>query len=326
MVMVFRNLLFNLRWLKTYPIQQKSITVGNLSAGGTGKTPHILYLEKYFAQSEPVVVVSRGYGRDTRGLLRVTSGHDVREIGDEPMLFMQHKSPNTEVLLAEKRLEAIHYIEDHFPSATVLLDDAYQHRWVKAHLQILLTSFHDPFIFDFLLPAGNLREPRNGANRCDIILVTKTPHDATDFQKSRLKEGLKRFGKPVFFSSFKYATPQSFNQSALDFDPDFILLVTGIADEKPLFQHLSKQYRSAELHCLKFPDHHDFTEVNMGDIHDKFNKFAPSRGIILSTEKDGVKINQLRHKRSEWLLLPWYIQHIEVQIEKEDKFLELIKK
>ena len=197
-VTALRNLFFELGWLKTYSIQSKAIVVGNLSVGGTGKTPHVQYLANFLQQKGfSVTFLSRGYGRATTGMRIADHKETAKTIGDEPKLYFD-QNPNAQVVVAEKRLVACEYLDAQaIENQVILLDDAFQHRAVKAGFSVLLTPFNQPFYKDFMLPTGDLREFPTGAQRADVILVTKCPAGITPSHKEIIESKLKKYRKPV---------------------------------------------------------------------------------------------------------------------------------
>ncbi len=175
MVMMVRNLMFDLGILPSEKFDVPVISVGNLSTGGTGKTPHIEYLARLLGDSVRTAILSRGYARESKGFILASRNSDVKDIGDEPLQFVR-KFQNIKVAVDERRVRGIEKLIDKFPgTGLILLDDAFQHRWVKPGISILLTDYHHPFMKDYVIPSGRLREFRSGAKRADVIIVTKTP-------------------------------------------------------------------------------------------------------------------------------------------------------
>jgi tetraacyldisaccharide 4'-kinase len=208
---------------------------------------------------------------------------------------------------------------DLFPkNELIILDDAFQHRAVKAGLNILITDFNKPLSTDFLMPVGTLRESRSGKNRADIIIVSKTPTDCTESNKNQIVQSLNFNSEFVFFSHISYAEMIPFGTEIETIKK--VILVTGIANPKPLLEHISKYY---EVEQLTFSDHHTFSKVDIQRIHQKFDTFAHEETIILTTEKDYMR---LKDYSSEWNLenYPWYSQPITVKIENEETFKNLI--
>lgn len=316
-----RNLLYKLGIFKTYIIPKKSICVGNLSVGGTGKTPHVSYLADFLSQTVETAILSRGYGRKTTGFLWVKPNSKASEVGDEPLFYANRFGEKVHVAVCEKRADGVRKIQETFPkNELIILDDAFQHRAVIAGLNILITDFNKPFSTDFMMPVGTLRESRAGKNRADIIIVSKTPSDCTETSKNQITQSLNFKSEFVFFSHISYAEMIPFGKKIDTIKK--VILVTGIANPKPLLEHISKQYDVEEI---RFGDHHTFSSADILRIHQKFDTFAHEETIILTTEKDYMR---LKDYSSEWNLqnYPWYFQPITVKIDNEEKFKNLINK
>jgi tetraacyldisaccharide 4'-kinase len=314
-----RNKSYDFGISQTYIIPKKSICVGNLSTGGTGKTPHVAYLAEYLSSKIETTLLSRGYGRKTSGFIIVTEKSTAEDVGDEPLFYSTHFKNALHVAVCENRKEGVNQINTLFPSnKLIILDDAFQHRAVKAGFSILLTEFKAPFFNDLVLPAGNLREWQSGKHRADCIIVTKCPAQLTEDQKQSfsLKLGFER--KKVFFSSIEYGEIVPFSNQKEQ--PKNILLVTGIANPSPFVDWLKKEYT---VEHLQYKDHHVFSREEIEQIHQKFDIFAGSNKIILTTEKDFMR---LKDYKEEFNLnaYPWYYQPISVKIDEEIKFKEII--
>ncbi len=313
-----RNILFDVGILNSHSIPGKSISVGNLSVGGTGKTPMVIYLTNLIQNEHAVQILSRGYGRKTTGFRQVNSTDDARNVGDEPLTYFQKFAPKTEVFVCEKRQVAIVKMKEQNPAATIILDDAFQHRYVKPGFQLLLTPFHEQFLTDWHLPSGNLRESKEGANRADAIVLTKCPNLTKEEMDSHRKR-YASFEKPVFFSRIDYAEFKAIGQTIPMMKS--ILLVTGISSTTSLKNHLLETY---EVEELKFGDHHTFTQGNIQEIHRKFDTFANKEMAIVTTEKDLVKIQGLLSE-TDRQTYPWYVLPITVKMEDEEAFNSMIK-
>jgi tetraacyldisaccharide 4'-kinase len=314
-----RNLLYKLGIFKTFVIPKKSICVGNLSVGGTGKTPHVSYLAEWLSENIETAILSRGYGRKTTGFLLVDSSKVASEVGDEPLFYATQFQEKVHVAVCEKRTIGIQQIQTLFPkNELIILDDAFQHRAVKAGLNILITDFSKPFSDDYLMPVGTLRESRSGKNRADIIIVSKTPNDCTESAKNQIVQSLNFNSELVFFSRIKYAAMIPFGKKIDTIKK--VILVTGIANPKPLKEHISQYY---EVDVIKFGDHHAFSKVDIQRIHQKFDTFAHEETIILTTEKDYMRLKDFPSDR-DLQNYPWYFQPIAIEIENEEKFKNLI--
>ena len=313
-----RNLLFDVGLLKSAIIPGKSISVGNLSVGGSGKTPMVVYLTKLLHADISIQILSRGYGRKSKGFRQVHSQDNAQTVGDEPLRYFQIFAPKTEVFVCEKRQDAVANMKALNPSALIILDDAFQHRYVIPGLQLLLTPFNDQFLDDFHLPSGNLRETIAGAKRADAIILTKCPK-LTESERIALRKRYDIFQKPVFFSRIVYADFKAIGK--LRSSMNAIFLVTGISSTTHLKNHLKQ---SLEVEEMNFVDHHAFTRADIQEIHRKFDTFANKEMAIVTTEKDLVKIKELLSE-SDLRDYPWYVLPISVQFEEEEAFNSMIK-
>jgi tetraacyldisaccharide 4'-kinase len=292
LVMTVRNLLFSLHVLPSKTFNKPVISVGNLTYGGTGKTPHIEYLIRLLTPEMFVATLSRGYGRESNGFILASKRSNVKYIGDEPLQFLK-KFEEVKVAVDEKRSRGIQLLLEKYPDLDViLLDDAFQHRYVKPGLSILLTDYHRPYTEDMILPSGTLREFRTGAARADIIIVTKTPKIFSPITRRRIVEDLKPTARQhVYFSYIKYVDPVPvFDTPDLLFPAKVtnILLFTGIANDYPLREHLERV--CSELVVMKFADHHPYTIKNIEDITRKFHDLPTQKKIIVTTEKDVMRL------------------------------------
>jgi len=288
-VTTIRNLFFNVGIFKQTNFKIPVIVVGNLSVGGTGKTPQIEYLIRLLKDGFKTAVLSRGYKRKTEGYVLLNDTHSAEDVGDEPLQYFK-KFNNIDVVVDANRVEGISkLIADKSPEV-ILLDDAYQHRKVKGSFYILLTKYDDLFTDDFLLPTGNLRESRSGAKRADVILITKCPMNLTEASKNKITEKLKKYNNNVFFTTISYDESTSGNKSILtdDLKNYEVLLITGIANPSPLLSFLSE--KNVNFKHLKFPDHHHFTDKEIETIKKEYTDLKSSKKLILTTEKDYVRL------------------------------------
>lgn len=287
-VMLLRNFLYEKEVLNSNSFSFPVITVGNLSVGGTGKTPMIEYLINLLLPHYRVAVLSRGYGRRTKGYIELNGTETPLEVGDEPLQF-KRKYPKAVVAVCEDRVLGIEGLVENYSPDLILLDDAYQHRKVEAGYNILLTTFNDLYVNDHVLPAGNLREPVAGAKRADTIIVTKCPEDLKPEQQERIRKRLKILPtQKLFFSYIKYGD-KLYNKEKEISIPEIqkraITLVTGIANPKPLCRHLERI--NIDYTHLEFPDHHHFTYKDLQVISQSH--------FILTTEKDYMRLKELSH-------------------------------
>ncbi len=319
-IVYLRNFLFDISIFKSYRIPSKSIVVGNLSVGGTGKSPHILYILSLLNHQHPTAIISRGYGRKTKGLLEVQENSTASDVGDEPLMFKKQLKSSTQVVVSEKRKIGVDFVLEKNRNAVILLDDAFQHRYVKAGFSVILTDFNNPYYNSFMLPMGDLREFTSGKNRADCVVVTKCPDGLTEDQKKIIKSKLKWKNEQVFFSKMNYGNLIPFGEKVDQIKN--VLLVTGIANPKPLLEMLSANYT---IELMSFPDHHNFTKSDIDKILRKFDIFASAEKAIITTEKDYVRLESLLRELN-CLHFPWYYQAMTVKIDEEEKFKTLINK
>lgn len=281
-----RNQGFDRSWWAQTSFDIPIIAVGNLSTGGTGKTPMIEYLIRQNSEKK-LAVLSRGYGRKTKGYLEVFSNSKAVEVGDEPLQFKLKFRESVIVAVCEKRVEGIKRLLAEYDLDLILLDDAYQHRHVKASKYILLTSYDQPYYEDHLLPAGNLRESRSGADRADSIVITKCPADLTEVRKEqiRLKINPKKH-QQVYFSTITYSrTVIGWNNTMLleDLKNKGVTVITGIAKPDYFIDFLQNHMI---VDHLRFPDHHNFTEKDL--------ELFKEKELIITTEKDFVRLKEFQ--------------------------------
>lgn len=290
LVTSIRNFLFEIDFFKQKKYPVPVIVVGNLSVGGTGKTPQIEYLIRLLKNKYQIAVLSRGYKRKTKGFLKVNNEHSSIEVGDEPVQFFK-KFSDVFVAVDENRVAGIQQILHQSKSDIVLLDDAFQHRKVKGSLYLLLTKLDDLFVDDFLLPTGNLRESRRGAERANAIIVTKCPENLTQNQQNTTKNKLEKYQKPIFFTSISYSKMVKGFSEILIYDlPNFeVLLVTGIANPSSLTRFLNDQ--KITFQHLEYPDHHQFSTKDIEQILLQFDTIQNPQKLILTTEKDYVRLS-----------------------------------
>jgi len=329
-ITLIRNRLFDWGIFKSKIIPVPSIGIGNLSTGGTGKTPISAYLIELLVQkSFKVAYLSRGYGRKSKGVILADEHHSSPDnIGDEPtQIFNKFNAAGLIVCVAENRNLGIEAILAKFPNTEVIiLDDCFQHRWVKVGLMIALNNFHHPYYNDHLLPSGNLREYKSGIKRADIIITTKTPIKNSSKQISQISNRIRLNGhQPLFFTGIRY------NENVFDSKGHPVaintlsksLIVSGIANNQLFFDEALKIESVKESKILSFADHHTYTAENIKD----FERIVQDFGLtsILTTEKDFQKISILSTNNN----IPIYYWPIQVKFLdslEEDKFQSLILK
>ena len=307
-----RNKLFDLNLLKSKSYSIPIICVGNLSVGGTGKTPMIEYLVRLMSKDHNLAILSRGYKRDTSGFILANDNTTVEEIGDEPYQY-KHKFKDVQIAVDENRQNGIETLLGLNNSPDIiLLDDGFQHRKVKAGLYILLTSFNKLFTEDILLPYGDLRESKRGAKRADVVIVTKCPKDLNEGDKFEIAEKMKlNSNQKLFFSSISYDDTiysEKESTSINKLNGSKFSLVTGIANSEPLVEYLESIGLIFEH--LNYKDHYNFTEKDL----DKLN----SKKLILTTEKDFMRLKGKLDK-AKLFYLP-----IKTEIYNEDDFRDLV--
>ncbi len=282
-----RNFFFNIGILKSTSFDIPVIVVGNLSVGGTGKTPQIEYLIRLLSENYKVATLSRGYKRKSEGFILADATSNAEILGDEPFQYFQ-KFPQVQVAVDANRTNGIHQLlAQKNPPEIILLDDAFQHRKVKADFYILLTAYTDLYCDDFMLPTGNLRESRSGANRAEIVIVTKCPESLSAVEKNKIVVKLKlNSNQQLFFTSIRYENEicsEIGKIAVAEIKKTDKVLLAGIAKPEPFFKFLKKE---GDL-VLKFPDHHDFSDAEILEIKDKANN-----KLIVTTEKDYVRIKE----------------------------------
>lgn len=309
------KLTYRLGWKKSKRFEVPMVVVGNLSTGGTGKTPHVEYILKTVGNYYHISVLSRGYGRTTKGLRWVSPDDKAIESGDEPLQIAQ-KYPNVPVVVAEKRAAAVPQILNRQPQTQLLLlDDAMQHWPISGDSYLMLSTYEQPFFTDFVLPAGNLREFRFNYKRANIILITKCPPNITPQQRRKFLHKLRpKRGQQVFFSYFKYGIPYAINDNKLLLSWELlnsytILLISGIANPSNLIEEI-KQY-TTDITAMEYKDHHNYSRTDWDSIESCFHELqqAGKPALILSTEKDAVRLRPF-YKQG----IPLYIIPIEVEI------------
>jgi tetraacyldisaccharide 4'-kinase len=292
-ILALRNLCFDKGWFESKSYTTPIICVGNLSTGGTGKSPMIEYLISFLKEDYKVAVLSRGYKRKTNGFREVLIDSKAEDVGDEPLQFKQ-KFPGIMVAVCADRQQGIEKIR--IKADVILLDDAFQHRKVSASTNILLTTFNDLYIHDMVLPAGNLRESKSGAKRADLVIVTKCPekHSYAKLQEIQyllnLKPAQKIYFSKISYDESIYGVSETLPLSYL-LDKNFTL-VTGIANPKPLVEFLKQNQFNFEY--KKFPDHHHFSNSEIKNLKEK--------EIILTTEKDFVRLQPRLNKFAVYYL------------------------
>ena len=293
-----RNWMFESNFLKSVEYDIPVIGVGNLTIGGTGKTPHVEYIVENLSLDYKVAVLSRGYKRKTKGFVLANAKSSPSTIGDEPYQIYHKFHGRVIVAACESRKKGIEELLKLFPDLElIVLDDSFQHRWVKPKISILLTDYSRPFYKDKVLPLGRLRESPRQVNRADMVIVTKCPDDLQpiSYRIASKDLDLMKFQK-LFFSRYDYGSlrpvfiddsPYSVSLSSLSVR-DSVMLLTGIANPRYIVRYF-RQY-PFRVKVDHYPDHHDFTKRDIMDIEKKFNAMPGERKIIVTTEKDAVRL------------------------------------
>ncbi len=303
-----RNYFFDKKYLKSVGFNLPVIGIGNLSMGGTGKSPLVEWLLQHFHQEFKMAVLSRGYGRKTSGWFVVENSHTVKEAGDEPLLF-KWKFPDVAVTLSEDRVVGVPMLLQHFPETEViLLDDVFQHRAIKPGLMLLTTDYENLFTRDKIFPLGWLREDAKNYHRADLIIVTKCPAELTTTERQNIIDEIKPFPyQRVYFSALDYGNLNLlFPIEETPTPITSVLLFTGIANPKPLREFIKK--KGVKVYDRKFRDHHQFDSFDLDSLREMLRNL-PTGTKLVTTEKDAVRL--LPHK--DWLVenkIPVFIQPV----------------
>lgn len=320
-----RNQLFELGILKSKSFDIPVISIGNITVGGSGKTPHVEYLIKLLQSHTQIAVLSRGYKRKSKGYVLATKKSTAQDIGDEPFQ-MKRKFPNVYVAVDGNRVRGIEHLthdSNTLDVGAILLDDAFQHRYVKPGINILLVDYHRLIIYDKLLPAGRLREPLSGKNRADIVIVTKCPTDLKPMEFRVLTKAMNLFPfQCLYFSTIEYDELKGVfhtkRHSLQNLISHHVLLLTGIASPKQIQTDLQPHCKA--VYPLTFGDHHAFSASDIETINRQFADL-PSPKIIVTTEKDAARLiditNLSEEVKDSLYVLPIHVRFMQGQ---EDEF------
>jgi tetraacyldisaccharide 4'-kinase len=311
LVVIIRNWCYDAGLFKSREFDLPVICIGNLEVGGAGKSPMAEYLIRLLKNNYKPATLSRGYGRKTKGFLTATPATTATDIGDEPAQF-KHKFPQVTVAVCEDRAAGIDRLKNNHE--LILLDDAYQHRAVKAGLNILLFDYYQLLQPHLLLPAGNLREPFSGRWRADIMVVTKCPAGVTKEQQTRCYDRIAPLNRqPLFFTAIAYEPLQDMRGNKVEYDIDrdtTVFVLTGIANPAPLLQHL-KKYTGKIIHH-NYADHHQFSLKNISKLAGEYTACTSQKKIIITTEKDARRLG-IHELEAAVAKLPVWVLPIGVQ-------------
>ena len=324
-VLTIRHKLYDWHIFKITRFEKPVICVGNLNLGGTGNTPHTEYLINILKNDYRVATLSRGYGRNTKGFKMAESTSTYEDLGDEPLLYFK-KFPEIMVAVDEDRVDGTRKLLYSPNNAEViLLDDAFQHRSIRAGLNILLTEYQHLYCNDFLFPAGTLRDVKSAAKRAHIIVVSKSPKDLDEGEKQQIIRELKpNEEQKVFFSYLEYAPLQPLNEKAKAVtaeNTDSVMAFCGIANPKPFIEELKKCHKTVD--SLSFADHHTYKESEVNDILKRFENLSGEKKIIVTTEKDAARLTNSPYL-CQFETAPLYVLPISVRFHEEEMFNETI--
>ncbi|MFL5811655.1 MAG: tetraacyldisaccharide 4'-kinase, partial [Flavisolibacter sp.] len=305
LAVLVRDWMYEKNILKSTSFGLPLICVGNLSVGGTGKSPMVEYLVLHLKNRFKVATLSRGYKRKTKGYALASDATTAIDIGDEPMQF-HFKFPDVPVAVGEERLVAIpQLLHDRPETQAIILDDAFQHRAIHAGMNILLTDYNNLFTRDFFLPTGDLRDLRSSYKRAQIIVVTKCPSGLSiEEARNTIKEINPLESQKVFFTSIFYGTCYHITKHHFHFvdDETEVLLVTGIANPHPLKTYLEE--RIGTYYMMHYNDHHIFSIDDWNDIKKRFNNIDAGKKIVMTTEKDAMRLLKFKPEIDE---MPFYV-------------------
>jgi len=317
-ITTIRNFLFNIGILNSQIYNIPIICIGNLEVGGTGKTPHTEYLIKLLKNKYRLAILSRGYARKSSKLKYVEKTSNPSLVGDEPLQIKQ-KYPDCVVIVEKNRKKGVkHILENHPEIEVILLDDGYQHRWIKAGLNILISTYDTPYYRNHLMPFGELRENKREAKRAELIIFSRTPDNSKLIEKQRMIKKASLFiHQQVYFSHIDYVRWENINKEKKIniYDAQRITLVTGIANSKHLINYLKKEGHT--INHMEFPDHYDYTINDIHNILTEHKRDNNTNKIILTTEKDATK---LRVFKDEFNTENLYYICIEINFEEKEKF------
>jgi len=335
LVVALRNLLFDFKILKSHQFEIPVISVGNITVGGTGKTPHVEYLAQLLKGKFKVAILSRGYKRKTKGFVLAQDNPKTKDVGDEPAQ-MKFKFPELDIAVNADRVEGITTLEQR-KNEIIILDDAFQHRYVKPGLSILLVDFNRRIDKSYLLPFGNLRENAREIRRADIIIVTKTPVEIKPIERRVIIEQIHPYPfQQLYFTSFSYGKFEPVFNKNLHLPSDFnnsheiftILVITGIAYSRPFIEHL--KMLSQDIVHIELADHSSYNIHKLNKIVNAFKAINNDKKIIITTEKDAVKMREIENVDEilsrNMFFVPIEVSFIENENEFKNQILDYVRK
>ena len=314
-----RNILYDKGIFKSQSFSIPTIVIGNLAIGGTGKSPMTEYLIRLLHDKYKIATLSRGYGRKTKGFKYVEIDSTALEIGDEPLQF-KRKFPKLTVAVSEDRCYGVNILQDKHD--LIILDDAYQHRKLNPGYSILLFDFQSLFQTSLTLPTGNFRDNFSASKRASLIIITKCPDYISDKQKQHIEHKIRKHNNcPIFYTKISYSTAVDIrgNKLSNQLEKFDILLLSGIANPKPLISHLSKQNT---VHTIVFPDHHNYSLADFEKVKKSFDELQSSNKIIITTEKDMQRIDDHVFANYPLYYIPIELQSVDKQQLTFDHFIE----
>ena len=323
-----RNMLFDRGLIGSQKSPIPTLVVGNLSVGGTGKTPWVEFLVRKLRDEVTVGTLSRGYGRSTKGFIQLLSSSTAAEVGDEPLQLFTQFQEEVPVFVGEDRVDATQKIQQLRPDLQLLiLDDAFQHRKLNPDFRMVLTPYNSPFSKDYLLPMGRLRESRIGAKRADVVVVTKCPAHLSQDEKNKLAEELAPYLNPeadLFFSSLNYGTPYQV-VGPIQTEVKAVIALAGLADNGPFLGYCKQQYEVID--SFSFPDHYAYKPEDAARILEALRQEKGKNAVLLTTEKDAVKLKSLAATEM-WSKISIFALPIQVALDpiQEEQLLQRLRK
>ena len=324
MIVYGRNRLYDWGAFTSKKSPIKTVAIGNLELGGTGKTPHAIALLQLLKDQFNLAFLSRGYGRKSKGFAWFDENSTVERIGDEPFLI-HSRFPQLIGAVDESRVRGLQNLHETYPKLNLaLLDDAFQHRKLKADCYILITTFDRPFFSDYFFPLGRLRDNRKEARRASIVIVSKCPSHMDELTREHFKVEISKYtSAPIFFTGIRYKNLRQVSGAFTEInDQSHIVAISGIAHPKPFVDHLRISF--PHLHAFNYKDHESYTQENLSEVIDHLKRNEKSNPIIITTEKDEFKLKGIGSLQS----YPIFVQPLEIDFldNKQGDFVNLLQK